>query len=1196
LRLVHINQVEFENFKSFGGSVKIPLEEGFTVVTGPNGSGKSNILDGILFCLGLANSRGMRAERLPDLINNSKIKEGKSSETFVSVRFNIEDWSPRLDIPPLELDEEDISLNKGQKEWVVSRKLRLMPGGSYASTYTSDGRQCTLQQIQRVLRDISVDPEGSNVVMQGDVTRIVSMNNKERRTLIDELAGVALFDSRIEQTHSKLNDVFERQERCEILEKELQSSKIKLEKECEKAKKYQALKTKLIHIRELEKVLLYEKQVQSIELINKKLIEFKKSKILFNQEKESRSKEILVLQDAMKVMIEELKDKGEDKLIKVNSDIGSINSNLRELERIAASNKNEGIKLQEQRDNIVISKKNAELEKNQQKNFNDNCLEKLNLEIQELTLKHKLSRQKLSDAAGESGEFSKQSIKLNNELEKIKSIIQPLESSKRNIEEEIIQINIQRDEILSQIDVLKIEKQKLADFNQTNKKSIDDKNRRLNLIRSEIDTLKIEIDLLSKTKLRLNNEQMRLEKDLSRSESRKEALNETRGSYALRILLEAGLDGLHGYVAQLGEVNEKHRYALEIAAGNRLGQIVVDNEDIASRAIEILKKKKAGRLTFLPLNRIKSYKRNSALTRYENLKENGIVDKAFNLVDFDDIYCDVFKYVFGDTVVFSDLESAKASKQRTRLVTLSGELLEVSGAITGGSKVNKDLAYRFGTNNDIDDAHPIKERLAVIEEALRKSDNDFLNKTNHLNKINLNQRGIMEDCASTNKEMEVNNNSLKVLVQRIEENTSRLTKLNSQNNLLNQNLDLIQNELKPLKDKLIELEMILKKNYEENQTSSLMSHNSEFEKLDKKLQLLIHEKDELLNQKNQFVLNQERIKNQLNLISLQEKNLQESIKELSNSHNEWIKKRDFYKGELLDLDDQKSELEKDLGILRRKRDELNSSISNKRQEINQFVLKLEYLERDVSSLHEEMRSENIKLENYKKELPDPLPSFEEYESLDLHSLQSEIAIINGKLESLEPVNMLALDELGELTRRLSDLIERLEVLSNERSELLLRIETVSTMRQEAFMQAFIEVDKHFREIFANLSEGDGFLQLENPDAPLEGGLTLVAHPKGKNVRRLASMSGGEKSLTALSFLFALQKYKPSPFYALDEVDSFLDGINVERLSKLISSQSSNAQFIVVSHRRPMISASERTIGVAQARGANTQVVGLPNAA
>ena len=191
---------------------------------------------------------------------------------------------------------------------------------------------------------------------------------------------------------------------------------------------------------------------------------------------------------------------------------------------------------------------------------------------------------------------------------------------------------------------------------------------------------------------------------------------------------------------------------------------------------------------------------------------------------------------------------------------------------------------------------------------------------------------------------------------------------------------------------------------------------------------------------------------------------------------------------------------------------------------------------------------------------------------------------------------LALEELTALEARLGDLGERLDVLSQEREELLLRIETVATLRQEAFMEAFEAVDGHFSEIFASLSEGDGKLQLDNPDDPLEGGLTLVAHPKGKAVRRLAAMSGGEKSLTALSFLFALQRFRPSPFYALDEVDSFLDGVNVERLAALIARQAEQAQFLVVSHRRPMIGASQRTIGVTQARGAHTQVVGLPDAA
>ena len=385
-------------------------------------------------------------------------------------------------------------------------------------------------------------------------------------------------------------------------------------------------------------------------------------------------------------------------------------------------------------------------------------------------------------------------------------------------------------------------------------------------------------------------------------------------------------------------------------------------------------------------------------------------------------------------------------------------------------------------------------------------------------------------------------------------------------------------------------------NHEKNQKSSLTRINQDFAGVDLELQTLTNKRDALLQQKNEIALSQERLENNHKLLIIQEKNLENSIRELAKSHKDWTLKRDTFKKELLNLENQKIILEKDLGILRRKRDELNSKISNRRQDKNEISLKLEYLKRDLETLEEEKRRENIKLNEYKKNLPNPLPSFGTLKDEKLEYFQSEIISINAKLESLEPVNMLALDELEDLNERLNALIERLAVLANERSELLLRIETVSTMRQDAFMEAFSEVDKHFREIFAMLSDGDGYLQLENTKLPLDGGLTLVAHPKGKNVRRLASMSGGEKSLTALSFLFALQKYKPSPFYALDEVDSFLDGINVERLSKLITSQSSNAQFIVVSHRRPMINASMRTIGVAQARGAHTQVIGLPNAA
>jgi chromosome segregation protein len=188
--------------------------------------------------------------------------------------------------------------------------------------------------------------------------------------------------------------------------------------------------------------------------------------------------------------------------------------------------------------------------------------------------------------------------------------------------------------------------------------------------------------------------------------------------------------------------------------------------------------------------------------------------------------------------------------------------------------------------------------------------------------------------------------------------------------------------------------------------------------------------------------------------------------------------------------------------------------------------------------------------------------------------------------------MLALEEYEKNQERLKELSDKLATLEGERTELLLRVENFTTLRLRAFKEAFTAVNENFKTIFATLSEGDGYLKLEDENNPFNGGLTLVAHPKGKPITRLSSMSGGEKSLTALSFIFALQRYRPSPFYAFDEVDMFLDGANVEKLSKMIQQQAKLAQFIVVSLRRPMIEASERTIGVTQARGAYTQVLGI----
>ena len=296
-----------------------------------------------------------------------------------------------------------------------------------------------------------------------------------------------------------------------------------------------------------------------------------------------------------------------------------------------------------------------------------------------------------------------------------------------------------------------------------------------------------------------------------------------------------------------------------------------------------------------------------------------------------------------------------------------------------------------------------------------------------------------------------------------------------------------------------------------------------------------------------------------------------------------------------------------MGEAKIQRDASETQLRERHLSQQQLEWQLQKLQETQQSRREELTAVKTQLETQQAELPDPLPevpmlvnpsssesnpiAFDKL-SDQLEQMQKEMRNLTKRLQAMEPVNMLALEEHNRTTTRLEELTQKLTTLEAERTELLLRIENFTTLRCRAFQEAFDAVNENFQAIFAELSDGDGYLQLDDSEDPFNGGLNLVAHPKGKPVQRLASMSGGEKSLTALSFIFALQRYRPSPFYAFDEVDMFLDGANVERLAKMIKQQAMQAQFIVVSLRRPMIESSERTIGVTQARGAYTQVLGL----
>ncbi|MBW0179957.1 MAG: chromosome segregation protein SMC [Vulcanococcus sp.] len=1205
--MVHINQVELTHFKSFGGSMTIPLEQGFTVVTGPNGSGKSNILDGVLFCLGLASSRGMRAERLPDLVNSSMLKQGKAAETVVTVRFDLRDWQPDEAEAGLEPPEEGPWIKPGQQEWSVTRRLRIAPGGTYASSYSADGVACNLQQLQTQLRRLRVDPEGSNVVMQGDVTRIVSMSAKERRGIIDELAGVALFDSRIEQTRSKLTEVQEREERCAIVQQELLVSRQKLERDCAKARTYQDLRERFQRGRLQEQVLGFEQAQQEQRQLQSRQAALGQQQQSDRQAIAEAKTSLEQSAKALEALQAEVKALGEDSLLAVQSELAGLEASGRELARQAEKHQHSAEELQRQRQELARQQGDLRQQQSQLAAPDDDAaLEQAETSCRSAEAAVELSRRRLGEVAGRSGSWMEEQKQRSQRRQELQARLSPLQAEQQQLaarlqqeQERLTELKQQQADdaassegVASALDQLEAEWQQLLNDLQSQQ--------------TQAQEVAEALALQQRTRQRLEQEQVSLEREIARLESRRETLQESRGTGALRLLLEAGLDGIHGPVAQLGEVEERHRLALEVAAGARLGQVVVDDDRIAARAIDLLKSRRAGRLTFLPLNKIRggsgssgnsaAFQRGSGPGPGTSGGE-GLVGRAVELVRFEPVYGEVFRYVFGDTLVFRDLASARRELGRCRAVTLDGELLEKSGAMTGGSFQQRGNQLSFGAASDADEAEPLRRRLLELGETLAASRRKESELGRQLEELRPRLSRLEQRQAALEAERGAAQRSHGPLQQRREQQLQRISQIEADLSSGQQRLQTLAAELAPLQQSLQELEAQEASAQASGDSERWQGLQQELEAADAALTAARAQRDGLLAARRERGLAAERVASQLQALGGEEQRLVQAVNALVAERAAWKEQQQADQSKRAELEARQQELQERFGARRRARDEAEALLSRQRQALQQKEWELQRLAEELTALAEQERSSALRLEQLQRELPDPLPEIpEDVRENGLEALQAELKSLQARMEALEPVNMLALQELEELETRLADLQERLDVLCKEREELLLRIETVATLRQEAFMEAFKAVDGHFREIFAGLSDGEGHLQLENPESPLDGGLSLVAHPKGKAVRRLASMSGGEKSLTALSFLFALQRFRPSPFYALDEVDSFLDGVNVERLAALIAQQAEAAQFLVVSHRRPMIGAATRTIGVTQARGAHTQVVGLPPAA
>ena len=591
----------------------------------------------------------------------------------------------------------------------------------------------------------------------------------------------------------------------------------------------------------------------------------------------------------------------------------------------------------------------------------------------------------------------------------------------------------------------------------------------------------------------------------------------------------------------------------------------------------------------MPLNKIRA----PQIPDAAKLKTiNGCLGYAIDQIDCDDQYWDVFAYVFGSTVVFESIDRARQNIGKFRMVTLDGELVESSGALTGGSIGKSTLHFGSGQARDSSEVLDLRRRLSEIdtvlfrcEDAIAKAMIAHQNKTKQL----IESRQKHRDLELTNKQLLQDLDRLtgqtQLLTAQIAQQQTEIEHAGSRLQVLTVEVPQQETQVAALRTALEQLEQSQNHSEWQGIQSGLRQLETEVQTRDQALRSI---EQQLLDYSNQKLRAEERIE-QGNL-RLQELRFQQTstLQQMTTIEAQKLE----INTALISLRASLVELDKTLGEERHKRDALDKTLRDLQTTRQQADWQRGKTHEGLLAQREELETIREQLQQQEQELPSPLPEIPEDASRDLPALQHEIRSLQRRLQSMEPVNMMALEEYDRTQERLQELTDKLGTLEEERTELLLRIENFTTLRVRAFREAYDVVDVNFQEIFATLSEGDGRLQLEDPQDPFNGGLNLIAHPKGKQVLRLASMSGGEKSLTALSFIFALQRYRPSPFYAFDEVDMFLDGANVEKLARMIKHQATFAQFMVVSLRRPMIESAQRTIGVTQARGAHTQVIGI----
>ena len=1011
------------------------------------------------------------------------------------------------------------------------------------SSYFINGKKSSKGKVLEIIGE-----NDYNIILQDDVTKILDMKPKERRAIIDDLCGIREYDEKKEKALKELEKVEKRISDTQLILGEREGYLEQLKKERDEAIEYQNLKEEL---HKLKATIL----AREIEKIKSKLktIDIK----LKNLEEEREKKES---------MISELKLKSEQ----YESKIKELNSKLRELERTRASDAI--FTLREEKRAILAKKENLE--------------ETLKILEKEIEAKEK----RISELTRQRESLSEELLNLNSEINSAKEELNSIKKIKDSkLEKKIFSLSEKIHELKSKASIDKQRKSRLeADAEAINKEIIELENQISKLLETEkkiareIDArlisnksnfdkyqnLKEKLPILEEKREKLLRVLKRVEIELAEKVMELKTIEKAshklcEATKAIMKLKEI-IPGIHGIVANLGSVkDESLGKALEIAAGGGMEFIVVENEDVAIKCINYLKERKIGRATFLPLNKINV----SLAKRCPDLA----LGFARDFIETKPKFRKVFEYIYRDTLLVRNLEDAKQlGIGKWRMVTLDGDLLEKSGAMIGGYIQDKTLV-RFSNLETLEQEIKTLERKKIeldgeqqklsfeikkIKQRLEHLSSEVSGEKAEIEKLKLEKNSLREKRESlklrkvelTTKLKEIKKEIVK-LVKEIEKNEKKISTLEQDlEKLLKKRECFDEDKLLELEEKLKDKE-ILKGKLEERKKA-----------IEREIKTEKEEKKSLEHRFSKIKTDLEEISNKLLSLEKEIRKNEEANELLLKEMEKLIEQRDS-------LEDEVSKITRLVGNLSYERDQLN-------EEINKLNINKASLETKLSDLELSFKA----YENY-----------EILEEKNISKLKSRVEEIEEKLAKFTNINLKAIENYERLKEEVENLKEKLRTLKEERESIFDFMNRVEKKKREVFMEAFEQIKKNFEEIYKKLTDGKGTLTLDNPRNISESGLIIHASPKGKKLLSLDAMSGGEKTLTCAAFLLAIQQYKASHFYMLDELDASLDAENSIKLAKML--REGKAQFIMITHNDEIIRYSDSVIGVSMSNGVS-EIVGV----